>query len=107
MQRTYIGGDILRGRANGREVTVAGWAQDIRNLKNVTFIVLRDSTGRLQVNVKDQKLRDAVSDLARESVISVSGAIVEEPKSRLGGAEIDAYSINILNRSDAPPAHGS
>jgi len=32
-----------------KEVTVAGWIQDIRNLGGIAFILLRDRTGVLQV----------------------------------------------------------
>jgi aspartyl-tRNA synthetase len=62
-----------------KEVTVAGWIQDIRNLGGIAFILLRDRTGVLQVTaIKKHHGEDffkKITDLPRESVIMVKGKV--------------------------------
>ena len=33
----------------GKNITVAGWVEDIRNIGSIAFIILRDRKGTLQV----------------------------------------------------------
>ena len=88
---------------NDTEVTLNGWVQDFRVLKTVSFIVLRDHTGVLQVTVKKDKevLQKAISSLQRETVVSVRGKLNKEALTK-NGIEVIADSLTVLNTSATP-----
>ena len=92
----------IDGMAAGKDVVVRGWAQEIRMMKNIGFIIIRDSTGLVQATVKrdcpDFQLLEKIS---RESVVSVSGIIPESIKSNVG-REIITSQITVLNLSETP-----
>ncbi|MHB1901732.1 MAG: aspartate--tRNA(Asn) ligase, partial [Cuniculiplasma sp.] len=100
MKQTYIS-DIDRMK-NGDSVTLKGWAQEIRIMKNIGFIILRDSTGLVQATVKREN--EAFGDLekiTRESVVELSGTIPEKVVSKLG-KEITVSSLKVLNLAMVP-----
>jgi nondiscriminating aspartyl-tRNA synthetase len=71
--RTYI---EKAKESLGQQVTIAGWVKRTRELRKISFIVLRDRTGEIQVTVKDGALKSIVSDLGREDVVAVTGRAV-------------------------------
>ena len=92
----------LDGKLPGEMLTLNGWAQDIRILKNVGFIVLRDQTGLVQITVKkDTEPFSMLGDISRESVIMVKGAVPEKIQSKIG-REFIANEISILNIAGSP-----
>lgn len=102
--RTHYTGDITPDM-NGAEVTLAGWAHEIRDLGGVCFLVLRDRTGLAQVTLVkkmvDRALFNMVRSLSRESVISVKGDVKAEPKAPRG-FEIIPKEIGVLSTADVP-----
>ncbi|MCU4740147.1 aspartate--tRNA(Asn) ligase [Halobacteria archaeon AArc-m2/3/4] len=87
----------------GDEVTVAGWVHEIRDLGGIAFLILRDATGKIQVKFeKDEMDEDLVETglgVSRESVVSVSGAVEEEPRAPTG-VEITPESLEVLAPAD-------
>jgi len=87
----------------GETVTVAGWVHEIRDLGGIAFLILRDGTGKIQIKFeKDEMDEDLVEtglDVHRESVISVSGDVEEEPRAPTG-VEITPDSIEVLAEAD-------
>jgi asparaginyl-tRNA synthetase len=73
-------------------VTVRGWVYRKRVLKEKIFIVLRDSTGILQLVLPREKFRVA-EDLNLESSLVVTGVLVKEPRAP-GGVELHVESID-------------
>lgn len=96
----------------GRRVTLAGWAQTIRDLGGVIFVDLRDRTGVIQV-VFNPELAPDVHGLAgrirSEFVLAVDGEVrrrppeMENPKIPTGLVEVMADHLEILNESKTPP----
>ena len=88
---------------DGSSVVLKGWAQEIRSLKNLVFVIVRDSTGMVQATFKRDNFpnMDMLSILSRESVISVEGKLNLRSKSKTG-IEIEATGITILNASESP-----
>lgn len=82
-------------------LTVGGWVQEIRSLKNLSFLVLRDESGVCQVTVKNLKEPFDVAALNRESVILVDGTLVPNSQSKTG-KEILASKITLLNAAKVP-----
>ncbi len=93
----------LQGIKHGEQVTLNGWTQDLRILKNIRFLVLRDHTGTVQVTAKKDNTAgyDILENLSRESVVSVRGILNKESRSK-SGMEISAEIITVLNRADLP-----
>ena len=56
----------------GKEVRLAGWVEQIRNLGSLVFITLRDETGLVQLISEDI---DKFKDLTRESTITATGVV--------------------------------
>ncbi len=84
----------LRLSDAGKNVTIAGWVNSVRNLGGLTFVTIRDHFGITQV------ILDGQDAPARESVVSVSGTVLEResknPKMPTGDIEIKAEKLTIL-----------
>ena len=109
MYRTHSCGE-LRLQDQGKEVTLAGWVQRVRNLGGMTFIDLRDRYGITQLTVNEQagaEVKDIVGQLGREFVIQAVGMVVERSsknnKIPTGEIEIIISKITILNAAEVPP----
>ena len=87
-----------------KEVTLYGWVQKKRNLGGLVFIDLRDRSGIMQVVVRpDNKDYEIASSLKNESVIKVTGKIVErESKNNnipTGEIEVETNTLELINKS--------
>ncbi|HTX80246.1 MAG TPA: aspartate--tRNA(Asn) ligase [Longilinea sp.] len=102
MERTYIG--ALR-QSVGQTVKVNGFVQTVRDQKKMQFLILRDTTGLVQVahfRPNDEKLAGQISTLATESTVTVTGKVVDNPIVKLGGLEIQLESLTIESASASP-----
>ncbi len=83
----------------GERVTVAGWVHEVRDLGGIAFLILRDRTGKIQVKFAtdemDDELVDAGTNASRESVLSVTGTVEEEPRAPTG-VEVVPESVELL-----------
>ena len=89
--------------APGETVTVAGWVHEIRDLGGIAFLILRDASGKIQVKFEKDEMDEALVetglDVARESVVTVTGDAEEEPRAPTD-VEIVPDSIDVLADSD-------
>jgi nondiscriminating aspartyl-tRNA synthetase len=76
------------------EVTLSGWVHRIRDLGAVSFVLLRDRSGIVQLVFNNKP------DLSLESVITVSGAPARNPKAP-NGIELRVTSCNVLARAES------
>ena len=87
----------------GETATVAGWVHEIRDLGGIAFLIVRDTTGKIQVKFeKDEMDDDLVEtglDAHRESVVRVTGAVEEEPRAPTG-VEITPEEFEIVAGAD-------
>ncbi len=101
--RTLIG-DVFSSKK--KEVEIAGWVHNSRELGKIKFILLRDSSGLIQITgIKgkiDEKVFDLMNKISRESVIYVRGKIVES-KQAPSGKEIIPSEILVLNPAEELP----
>ena len=86
------------------EVEISGFVDEIRNLKWVQFLVLRDQTGKVQITIekseeKNKELVSLVDSLSVESTVKVKGKILESPKVKMGGMELIPNDILITSRN--------
>ena len=98
MMRTNFVGE-LNSTMDGKEVTLAGWVHEVRELGKLTFLLLRDSTGIAQVIAKRGETDEALikrMSLPKESVIVVRGTVRANKEAR-AGFEIVPSSIENVN----------
>jgi aspartyl-tRNA synthetase len=90
---------------SGEDVRVAGHLQDYRAMGALGFAVIRDRQGLLQVTLKKgttpPELFELFGGLSRESVVTVEGKVVENPKAKVG-AEVMALRATVLSRAETP-----
>lgn len=88
----------------GKEVTVGGWVQEVRNLGGISFLQLRDSRGVVQVTLlkkRNMELFDLVASIPRESVVLVTGEAKQSKEAR-AGYEVLPSSISVVNKAETP-----
>ena len=112
MKRTgYCG--AFREEDVGRQATVMGWVQNIRDMGGVIFIDLRDREGTLQVVFSQSNLSPQdfalVETLRHETVIQASGPICRRdpetynPRLDTGSIELRASALSILSQAQPLP----
>lgn len=84
----------------GQKVLVKGWVSQYRELKKMSFLVLRERTGYCQIIIPKEI---SESSLSPESVVEVIGTVKVEGQSRYGGYEIVAESVKIISHAQLLP----
>jgi len=83
----------------GATVTVAGWVHELRDLGGIAFLIVRDTTGRIQVKLEKDEMADELVetglDASRESVVRVEGTVEEEPRAPTG-VEVVPTDIEVV-----------
>ncbi len=95
MERTLI--TNLRG-SQGQIVKVQGWLQTLRDQKKMQFLVVRDTTGAVQVvNEKSAEpaLAGMISHLSAETAVTVIGQVIDNPVVKLGGLELRLTDLKV------------
>ena len=101
--RSHYSLDVT-SKEHGKNITVAGWIEDIRNIGSIAFIILRDRKGTLQVTAlkkEHPELFEKLVNIPRESVISINGICQKSEKAR-NGYEIIPNKLEILSVSETP-----
>ncbi|MDD2532270.1 MAG: OB-fold nucleic acid binding domain-containing protein, partial [Candidatus Methanomethylophilaceae archaeon] len=88
-----------------KQVTIRGWVQEIRNLGGISFVIIRDRFGTVQVTLPKKKTDPAVfeglTSVSRESVVSVTGDVKESNQTELG-LELIPTSFETLSPAAVP-----
>ena len=98
MIRTHPAGS-LRPAHDGQTVTLAGWVARRRDHGGVAFIDLRDSSGAVQVVIRDEEV---AADLRNEYVLRVVGEVRGRPEGNAnpnlptGEVEVVAAEVEVL-----------
>jgi nondiscriminating aspartyl-tRNA synthetase len=107
-----MAGDLARHV--GRHVTIAGWLHRKRELKAVTFLIVRDRTGIAQVvlpgpghggdpqGATGGAARQVAATLTEETAIQVSGLVTASEQAP-GGAELTQPVLTALSAPAEPP----
>jgi nondiscriminating aspartyl-tRNA synthetase len=83
----------------GEKVTIAGWLHRRRELKSVSFLIIRDRSGLAQV-VLPPGAADGIP--GEETVLQVEGLVVASEQAP-GGAELTEPVITLLSGPAVPP----
>lgn len=85
---------------DGDEVQIAGFVNEVRDLKNICFIVLRDTTGMVQVTAKKANYTPEILEkivVPKETVMSIKGKVAKG-KGANAGIEITLGDVEILGK---------
>jgi len=98
--------EILNCDCVGESVKTRGWIYRTRSSGGIVFIVLRDSSGIIQVTVKKGNLPEAEFQDAKkaliESSVEVEGVIAEDKRAP-GGVEIRTTSFKVVSFAEPFP----
>jgi len=83
----------------GERVTVMGWLHRLRELSQVTFLIVRDRSGLGQVVITEPS---EATKLHAETVLAVTGEVVASDQAP-GGAELHEPRIEVLAAPPEPP----
>ena len=85
-----------------QEITIEGFVDNIRDLQYVQFLIVRDTTGKVQVtiekNEENSKLNEIVSNLTIESTVKITGKLLKNEKVKLNGIELIPRSITVTSK---------
>lgn len=85
-----------------QEITIEGFVDNIRDLQYVQFLIIRDTTGKIQVTIEkseeNSKLNDLVSKITIESTVKITGKLLKNEKVKLNGMELIPYDISITSK---------
>ena len=105
MIRSHQAG-ALRATHAGDEVTLAGWVARRRDHGGVAFVDLRDSSGVVQVVIRDEEV---ARPLRSEFCLRVRGSVSARPEGNAndalptGAVEVVADEVEVLSESAALP----
>lgn len=109
VRRTHPCGE-LRPEHVGQQVLIQGWAQSVRDMGGLAFLLLRDRSGLVQAVCDERSPEAAKTDIGKvhlEYVVEIAGevALRTAPNERIptGLVEVVAQSITVLNRTPPMP----
>jgi len=102
MDRTYT--DKVTADHDGEAVAVSGWAHEIRDLGGITFVILRDRKGKIQLTFKedeDEEIFENAQNIGKEDVIWAKG-IVQANDQAPGDRELHPEELKIIGEAESP-----
>lgn len=85
-----------------QEITIEGFVDNIRDLQYVQFLVVRDTTGKVQVTIEknenNSKLNEIVSNMTIESTVKITGTLLKNEKVKLNGMELIPNYIIVTSK---------
>ena len=92
----------------GEEIVFSGFVDAIRDKKWVMFVILRDSTGKVQMTIEkseeaNQKLLEIMGDTTVESTIRIKAKVMANEAVKLGGLELIPSEIEVTSKAEPLP----
>jgi len=91
---------------DGETARIHGWVRSKSRIGGLTFAIIRDGTGEMQVaarkGVADDKSISAINDASKESAVVVEGSVKTDPRAS-GGKEIQVKSFQVLAKAEKWP----
>lgn len=88
------------------KVEIQGWIENLRDKKNMQFVVIRDLSGKIQVTVvkaENPSVAEVFSRATLESTVLIKGEAVANEFVKLGGIEIIPQSVELTSHAEALP----
>ena len=88
----------------GKEIVFKGFVDTVRDKKWVMFVILRDSTGKVQITIEkseenNKEMLDIMSKTTKDSIIEVKGILNKNDAVKLGGIELIPNSIQVISEA--------
>jgi aspartyl-tRNA synthetase len=102
MERTFIA-DLRK--SIGQTVKIQGYLQTLRDQKKMQFLILRDTTGLIQVanyRPANEEMGNLISTLTVETTLTVTGKVVDNPIVKLSGLEIQLETLKVEGLAGSP-----
>src|SRR5881275_2476026 len=103
LKRTHLTSQL--GESLNKEVILAGWVHDVRVLGGISFLLLRDRSGIVQVTASKAKapaeVLKEIAGLHQEDVLFVRGTVVSS-KIAKRGIEVIPSEIEVVSRAETP-----
>ncbi len=103
MTRTHLTSQL--DAETNKEVVLTGWVHDVRVLGGISFLLLRDMSGIVQVTAPRAKapaeILQQIATLHQEDVVAVRGTVVSS-KIAKRGIEVLPSELEVLSRSETP-----
>jgi nondiscriminating aspartyl-tRNA synthetase len=101
--RTHYVNELLSNKE--KTVVIAGWVENVKELPNLRFVILRDRTGLSQVTFSKKESAPELLQLSEklniQDVIAVEGVVPEKQIAKIG-PEVKPISIRVLSKSETP-----
>ena len=85
-----------------QEITIEGFVDNIRYLQYVDFLIIRDTTGKVQVtiekNTSNEFLTKIVSTITPESTVKITGILHKNDKVKLNNMELIPTNITVTSK---------
>ena len=107
MLRTHTCGE-LRGKDAGKKISLAGWVETHRIQGKLSFILLKDSSGIVQIFLNPE-LTKQLGEISRESIVQVEGLVKKRPENQVkkemetGEIEVSAEKAVLVNKAEPLP----
>ena len=101
-----LGGIMNIGEIKPGKVEIQGWIENLRDKKNMQFVVIRDLSGKIQVTVvkaEKPEVAEIFSKATLESTVKIVGEAVVNEFVKLGGIEIIPESVELTSHAEAFP----
>jgi len=93
----------------GKKVKLCGWLKRKREMGKISFFVLEDREGEVQIVIENEEIQSRIKNLPLYSTLSVEGMVRERPEKdknpamETGEIEILAEKIEIFSKSQPLP----
>lgn len=85
-----------------QEITIEGFVDNIRHLQYVDFLIIRDTTSKVQVTIEknesNKKLTEIASTLTPESTVKITGILHKNEKVKLNNIELIPTTITVTSK---------
>lgn len=103
LKRTHLTSQL--GESLNKKVVLAGWVHDVRVLGGISFLLLRDMGGIVQVTAPKAKapaeVLKEIAGLHQEDVLFVRGTVVAS-KIAKRGIEVIPSELEVVSRAETP-----
>ena len=103
LKRSHLTSQL--GDSLNKEVVLAGWVHDVRVLGGISFLLLRDMSGVVQVTAPKTKapaeVLKEIAGLHQEDVLFVRGTVVSS-KIAKRGIEVIPSELEVVSRAETP-----
>ena len=93
--------ELEREESVGTEVTVEGMVHSIRDMGEISFVILRSRDGLLQTVIQAGSEKEVLSEIREGQAVRVTGTVFKEERAP-HGIEIHLANARILSKPEEP-----